>query len=70
MVQLAVINFNDELSKEWTKFRAGKDDIPDLDQLVKFVEPLSHTSAISAAGSFGQQATTAKEGQYEEAVQW
>ena len=43
MVQLAVINFNDELSKEGTKFRAGKDDMPDQDQLVNFVEHLSHT---------------------------
>ena len=42
MVQLAVMNFNDELSKQY-KFRASKDDIPDLDQLVKIVEPLSHT---------------------------
>ena len=53
MVQLAVMNFNDELNKEWTKFRAGKDDIPDLDQLVKFVEPLSHTLP------FQQQAASA-----------
>ena len=48
MVQLAVMNFNDELSKKWTKFRTGKDNIPDLDQLVKFVEPLSHICRFSS----------------------
>ena len=57
IVQLAVMNFNDELSKKWTKFRAGKDNIPDLDQLVKFVEPLSHTLP------FQQQAVSASKQQ-------
>ena len=57
LVQLAVMNFNDELSKEWTKFRANKDDITDLDQLVKFVEPLSHTLP------FQQQAASASKQQ-------
>ncbi len=57
MVQLAVFNFNDELSKEWTKYMASKEDIPDLDQLVKFVEPLSHTLPFQAPQSAGSKSS-------------
>ena len=47
-VQLAVMKFNDELIKEC---RASKDDITDLDQLVRFMEPLSHTLPFAASAA-------------------
>ena len=48
------MNFDDELGKEWTRYLAGKKDIPKVEDLVKFAKPLSYTLPLQ------QQATVTK----------
>ncbi len=60
-IALVLMDFNEELSKEWAEHLGSDDKLPNVDNLMKFITPLSHnlpSKSTSASTSIASKKST------------